>query len=382
MRVAVIGAGVIGLATTNSLANRGVTVTCFEAVSPMSQRSSGSSRIFRIAHGTPELADLASAALRRYQDWAELLGARLVDDSGVIVTGSDIAVWAAAMAAAGVEHRMLDEGHPGLVHPLRSLPGPLLLDPSGGVLDARRVGDFLVEQAGSALVQDQVYALEQVGEAARVWSSAGRSDFDVVVIAAGAATCPLAAQVGMYTPSALHHHARFTFQLADRTLRPACLLERTETWKDGFTTYQHLVSPGRWAVGGHLDPAEIAWELGRDAVVAHSRSITSEYVRQNLDGVDDQPIDELYCTITSGWGDGYGVRRNGGFLTLFGDNLFKLAPVLAEALADAVVAGDTRSQFLRCGHSPGSAIAVQSPALDAVLLHRRRKRSPNRPASG
>jgi sarcosine oxidase len=56
VRVAVVGAGVVGLATTAALLERGADVVCFErAGGPMTERSAGSSRIFRLAHGTPEL---------------------------------------------------------------------------------------------------------------------------------------------------------------------------------------------------------------------------------------------------------------------------------------------------------------------------------------
>lgn len=50
MDIAVIAAGVVGLATTAALLDTDVNVTCYEAVGPMSQRSAGGSRILRLAH--------------------------------------------------------------------------------------------------------------------------------------------------------------------------------------------------------------------------------------------------------------------------------------------------------------------------------------------
>ena len=70
MRVAVVGAGVVGLSTTAALLERGADVVCFErAGGPMTERSAGSSRIFRLAHGDPELVALARTARAGFERW-------------------------------------------------------------------------------------------------------------------------------------------------------------------------------------------------------------------------------------------------------------------------------------------------------------------------
>jgi sarcosine oxidase len=342
MRVAVVGAGVVGLATTASLLDRldkrpghrprGAAVTCYESVGPMSQRSAGQSRIFRLAHGSPELVELAEAARRIYRRWSE----DLIRPSGTVVAGGDALEWAAAMAAAGAEHAV-DE--PRVTLPTKSIDAPYLFDPAGGVLDVVRIGALLQAMAGAAVVVDTVYRIEPAGHGVRVWSGGGRQDFDAVAIVAGAGTCPLAAQVGLYTPSTLAHHVRFTFPMSDPAARPSCLIDKSEAWQPGFTTYQHLVAPGQWAVGAHFGADAVAWELGRERVVAHSRRLTAEYVRENLNGVEDRIVDELYCNVMTSWGDGYGAVRTDSVVALYGDNLFKLAPVVGELLADAILTG-------------------------------------------
>lgn len=343
MNVAVIGAGVVGLATTAALLARGAAVTCFEAAGPMSQRSAGQSRIFRLAHPIPELVGLADAARREWQRWSELAGRELIRPAELVVTGADVPRWAAAMAAAGADNAVTDgfdsadAGRAAL--PVRSVPGPYLFDPAGGVLDVVGTGELLRGMTAGAVVLDTVYRLELIGSGARVWSGSGRHDVDGVVLVAGAGTCALAAQVGLYTPSGLAHHVRMTFPLADPTVRPSCLIERSESWRPGFTTYQHLVAPGRWAVGAHFGADAVAWEVGREPAVERSRRIVLDYVRENLDGVEDRIVDELYCTVLPSWSDGFGALRNDAVVTLYGDNLFKLAPVLGELLADAVLTG-------------------------------------------
>ena len=341
MKVAVVGAGVIGLSTVLSLLELGADVTCYEAVAPMSQRSSGSSRIFRLAHGSPELVELAERAHAVYKAWSERAGVELLSRTGTVVAGGEVAEWASAMAAAGAEHALVDDGTGRLGLPARSIAGPALFDPAGGVLDAQRTGEFLTACTRSAVVIDTVYRIELIDAGTRVWSATERREFDACVIVAGAGSCPLAAQVELYPPSALFHHVRLTFGLRDHAVRPPCLIDKSESWRSGFTTYQHLTVPGRWAVGAHFGPSESAWELGRERVTSTARRLTVDYVRENLDGVDDRIVDELYCNVTASWGDGYGVQRNGGVLTLYGDNLFKLAPVLGQLLADAALTGST-----------------------------------------
>jgi 2-polyprenyl-6-methoxyphenol hydroxylase-like FAD-dependent oxidoreductase len=65
-RVGVIEGGVAGLATTAALQGRGVDVTCFERTGTrMMERSTGSPRIFRLAHGTRELEESLTHLRRR-----------------------------------------------------------------------------------------------------------------------------------------------------------------------------------------------------------------------------------------------------------------------------------------------------------------------------
>lgn len=65
-------------------------------------------------------------------------------------------------------------------------------------------------------------------------------------------------------------------------------------------------------------------------------------VRGTRLAVDPTVLESLYCTTMPGAGDGVHTRRNGPVVALYGDNLMKLAPVLGEALAEAVTdAGGT-----------------------------------------
>jgi sarcosine oxidase len=329
VRIAVVGAGVVGLATAARLVHDGVEVVCFERSAVMGERSAGSSRIFRLAHVDADLVRLADRARAGFARW----GAGIVDPVGCVVSGGDAAERALAMAAVGVAHELRDTAD-GLGLPVSGpVAAPVLLDPAGGVVDVDAVRRRLIELAGHAVVHAKVERVD--GAAVRVGGAT--SAFDAVVLAAGAGTAALAAEVGIDLPSALQHHARFTFPL-DGGPRPA--------WIDapaaGLRTYQHRSGPGRWSVGGTVDAAAVAWAVGPEEATRASRAAVLRFARERLTVVPEV-VETLYCTHAPDTGDGITFARSGAVLAVWGENLMKFAPVLGDALAVAAVDESTPS---------------------------------------
>ena len=326
----------IGLATADALARRGAEVVCLEADVPMAARSTGSTRIFRLAHADPALVAYAATARTLWAQWSERAGAPLVGTEGGVLTGPPARDWSAAMAAAEAAHSLVDDVA-SLGLPAAPVAGPALLDPSAGVIDVPATGAFLQSAVGPALRPGHVHRLEVTGEGVTLHSSAGTMRADRVLIAAGRGTWQLAAQAGIYVPTALAHHVRFTFRLRDLGARPPCWMDRTESWRPGFTTYQQCSGPGRWAVGATLPAEDAAWERGRAAVTARSRDLVRAYAREVLVGVEDEIVDEVYCDFPPGLGDGIHVAAAGPAMALWGDNLFKHAPAIGASLATALL---------------------------------------------
>lgn len=329
MRVAVVGAGVVGLSIVYSLRARGFSVTCLDAGAPMAARSTGSSRIFRLAHGDPELVRYARTAGEIFADWSRRAGTPLVRTSGVVVTGDTCAEWAAAMASAGAEHTWHQEPPDPLGLPVAGLPGPALVDPAGGVIDVPATGRFLLDAVGDAVHTARVDRVEPRGDTAILHTSNSPLETDRVLLAAGAGTAELAAGCGIDVPADRAHHARFTFRLLDPDAAPPCWLNKS----GGLTTYQQQSGAGRWSVGAELSPAESAWERGREAVTARSRELVTEYVRDELRGVGTEIVEVVYCDFPPGLGDGIHVASSGPVTAVWGDNLFKHAPAIGAALA-------------------------------------------------
>jgi len=347
MRVAVIGAGVTGLSITHELMRQGHDTRCYEAGSPMAARSTGDTRIFRLAHQRPELVDWAAQARRLWDEWSAAAGERLVGDEGTVISG-DVAAYATAMSAAGAPHRYLDD-EPSL--PSHRPDGPLLFDPGGGAIQAAATGRFLLRRVGDAITVDPVTAVTVAGDGARVVTASGHGGtFDSVVITAGAGTAALAAGVGIDVPTTRVHHARFTFRLRDKDRTPPCWIERAGTWREGFTSYGHVVSPGHWAVGGHPPDDEVRWDRGAAWAVQRSREIVMQYAADYLTGVEPTPVGTVYCDYTPGLGDGLSATLAGRVLALWGDNLFKLAPVIGRVAARAAVEPAIPDELIAVGH--------------------------------
>lgn len=232
MRIAVIGAGVTGLATTYALRQQGQDAWCYESGVPMGARSVGDTRIFRLAHDRPELVRWAEQSRTLWDGWSQQAGRPLIGPEGVVVSG-EISSISAAMATAAVPFDVTDTA-PDV--PGADPQGPFLIDPSGGVIQAAATGRFLLGKVGT-VVREPITSITVDAVTARIVSPSRTEVFDSVVITAGAGTATLAAQVSIGMPLQRSHHVRFTFPLRDSRRVHPCWMDRSHQWRPGFTTY-------------------------------------------------------------------------------------------------------------------------------------------------
>jgi sarcosine oxidase len=302
VRAAVVGAGIVGLATAYELALRGATVTVYERGVPGNGQSGGESRIFRHAHDDARLVALAVEARAVWREWEERFGVELLTPVGAVAVGPPVERRLALLLEAGVRARAVD-AH--TVLPIMApRDEPAMLDEDGGVIRTTAAIRALVEALGDALVWDEVVAVRPDGEV-RAGGSLRR--FDRVVVCAGRDTAALAGGAGLQPPVRTSTHTRFTFRgPADL----ACLQDH--------------------AAGAYGDPVP-----GGYAVGLGDEPQTTAYVAERLPGLDPRPLATRTCWVTElpAGHDAFDVWETGALRFVAGNNLFKHAPALGRRLA-------------------------------------------------
>ena len=350
LRVAVVGAGIVGLATASELIRAGAEVRLYEKGEVGAARSKGSTRIFRHAHGDPRLVELAMRARLGWRDWEERFGRRLIGNEGLIVTGAEIVpLWEAAMATAGApQHRLTDRECAERL-PIGRLPAvPALFDPGGGATRVRRIVELLQVEIGGHLHMVEVSAIETNGSGCVVHSAAGEWACDEIVLTAGADTGQIARGVELELPVELRLHSRFTFEIREpyRHQTQSCWIDDSGAVGPGWRGYaQPVGTTGRYALGVGWEGEPCTVEVGAETVSRESLDVARQYVDAALPGLDPEPVDEIRCTdfessLLDENGDGFTALRRDRVTAFYGNNLFKFAPLLGELLAQGALHGE------------------------------------------
>ena len=340
VEIAVVGAGITGLATGYALRRRGVECRVFEAAAPGSGQSAGRTRVFRHAHDDQRLVELAVRARGEWERLEEDLGVELLGRQGVLVCGPNVAERGAAFEAAGVAARFVGRDEQRDVLPVFGPPDDeALLDEAGGFIDVRAAVDSLAGALGDVLVEASVFELVDVDGGVELRTSEGISRARRAIACSGLGVRDLATGLGLDIPLASELHTRAAFRVREPRAPLACLLDRSGV--HGETVYGSPMPDGlEYAVGlGGEEEPPVDEALAR--LVA--------YVKRGMPGLDPEPASVRLCaTSILPWGaDAFAVWRTGNVDVLAGANLFKFAPLVGELLAD-------RSDELAPEHQLGS----------------------------
>jgi sarcosine oxidase len=198
--VVVVGAGLLGLATAYALGERGRDVVCLEQDHIGSERSGsrGTSRIFRLGYDDPLYVAMAARAEQGWRSLEAACGERLLDPCDVLNFGEGLGELVTGMALAGGSPEFVAADEVASRFPRLAISGPAVLDPSGGVLRADRalVG---LRSAMQAELREHVAVtgIDDGGLRARVSSSEGLFEAEVVVVCAGAGSRSVLGSAGI-----------------------------------------------------------------------------------------------------------------------------------------------------------------------------------------
>jgi len=346
--VGVIGGGIVGLSTAYALTEKGAQVTLFDP-NPGEGQSAGESRIFRHQHEDARLIGFAKRSRELWAEWADRLGRQLISEGGSILAGDDSLVRARAksLERLGIPYRILDRRQQAEAFPQFGPATDLaLLDPGGGAIYAAEAVAALCGRIGRGLVAEPAGGcFEEDGHAVVVTGSSIR-EFDRVVIAAGDDTPALAALVGIKIQTETSWHARLGFPAREGAELPVrCLQDRSGAF--GEKVYG-APEPGQGAFAIGLTGADVDLAVSAGGLIEDSTALRSisarlqEYVHEAMPGLSPEPCGYRICRSTSlpSGADDFSLWREGRFVAAAGGNLFKMAPALGVALADAALGED------------------------------------------
>ncbi len=339
--VTVVGSGIIGMATALALRERGVEVVCIEAGEPGGGQSKGPVRIFRMAHCSRPLTELARRARAGWTAWEGPVGRELIGDHGAVIVGDRALAMRGHLEQAGLDSSMLDPAQ------VRDRAGvaiaagePALHDPAGGNICAGAIMSYLAAATEPQRTITRVEVVDRRPGGLDLLTPDGIWSTDHLVVCAGEGTPALAGQLGLDMRATFYRHSRFAFPLRDPSRRPACLIDHG----GAEHVYGLLVgSSGRYAIGLSGETSYPCDQVSADEASHLSYLRLRAHVAERMPELEPEAVAELRCTFQRtpllAGGDELGVWALPNATVCFGNNLFKFAPLLGQLLAETALSG-------------------------------------------
>jgi len=368
--VAIVGAGLLGLAAGRALAARGRDVVVLEQaeIGHQGAGSKGQSRIFRLGYPEPSYVKAAVQARDLWHELEAESGRQILWPTPQLTFGAGLRGVHDAMRAAGAPCELLSAAAAAERFPAVVIGGPALLEPESCVIAADEALAALAQRVPEIAAGVRVMSLTDDGRQVTLRTSRGKLTARAAIISAGPWSSGLLAtagvsipsrptleQVGYLRPAHRDVPAGQAGQAADG--RPA---GRARSASDGMPIFichadrapyglpvpkSPLYKIGIHQTGPVTDPD--AQEQSADAGLL---ARLAEVARRHLPGYDPEPAVTERCIYDNSPDEDFILDRTGNVVIGSGTSGhgFKFGPLLGEWLAQ-LAAGEPAPQPDRFG---------------------------------
>lgn len=352
MRVAVVGGGVMGAATSWRLTERGAEVVCFDRFAPPHANGSshGESRIIRTAYFEGAYyVPLLREAFGLWRELEQASGKRILTMTGALMIGSESSAIVTGTLEAARRHGLeVDRMEPAEFR--KRYPGHFVREDDIGVLD--REGGFLSpENAVTAMLS----RVRTVRPDTRIDSLAPLlKEFDRVVVAAG----PWTPEFFGWLPLQVERQVHVWFAIARdaeakgwfEPERFPVFIRQSSDFGDVYgipSLDGESVKVGRHHQGAFTDPEHIKRRVD-ETDVDPLRLMTASYLK----GVSGHAVRTLTCMYTNTPDHDFVIDFAPGdqrvvVVSPCSGHGFKFAPVIGDIAADLVCDGETSRDISR-----------------------------------
>jgi sarcosine oxidase len=332
----VVGAGAMGSSTAWWLARRGRAVVLLEQFERGHDRGSshGATRIFRFAYPDPTYVRLAQEALPLWRELEADAGQVLLEVTGAVDHGdrAPIEATAAALAACGATHEVLDRRAAEERWPHMRFESDVLFHPDGGRCLAGATVATLQDRAAvhGADVRFGVgpAAVERDGDGVAVRAGDEEWRAPVAVLTAGAWT-PAVARSLVHLPTLTVTREQIQhFGPAD--LSWPSFIHHRRPWVYGLAGAAEGMKVAEHHVGAVVAPDE------RGAPDPGVSAAMARYVERWFPGLDPHPRHAATCLYTSTADERFVLERRGPIVvgSPCSGHGFKFTPLVGRLLAD------------------------------------------------
>ncbi|MEY4224128.1 MAG: hypothetical protein RIS33_1062 [Actinomycetota bacterium] len=348
--VVIIGCGGLGSAVAHALTARGLRVVGFDHFARAHDRGSshGTERIVRTAYTDEVYARLGAESIEQWRSLDALAGGGLLRLGGGIDFGiaDELDEIERSCRAAGMPVEMLDASDARARFPGFRFDTPVLWQPVCGTVNAdaavRLFQDRALAAGADLHFSEPVRGLSNDGDLVTVHTAARTVQARRVVFTMGAwADRLLDSLLGRVDGGPAFASAVPALTVTDEQVfffRPIIDAPWPTFIRRDVPEYYGLPTPdGRLKAGGHYTGRPIDPDI-RPEPDADARAAVSEWMRENVPGVDPEPLSVTACLYASYPDEDFLVDRVGNVVVGvgLGGHGFKFLPVLARRVADLV----------------------------------------------